>query len=195
MSQQETQMRTDQLTLYPMQNKLDTEEQLKLKGGFVLWLMAMSVPILLLFELRYVMVGGYVDPAANPLLGGIGLVLLIISATFTSVAKRTGGPDHRRTALGSYAWSIWCTLAAFILIGWHVVDGSESTLTHYGMTFMTAVGVVDFYVLCMVLAVWATRGRVKHFVMQNTWGLSATSYFAWFIVAVWVIIYVLMYFL
>ncbi len=195
MSQTQTELRKDQLTLYPMQRELDTEEQMRLKGGLVLWLMGLSVPILLLVEVRYVMVGGYVDPHANPLLGTIGLVLLIISAILTSVAKRTSVPVSRGKVLGAYLWSVLFTLAAFILIGWHVVDHSESSLTHYGMTFVTAVGTADFYVFTLLVALMATHGRVKRLNIRNTWGLSATNYYAWFVVAVWVVIYAFMYFL
>lgn len=195
MSQTETHLRKDQLTLYPMQHELDTEEQLRLKGGLILWLMGLSVPIFLLFELRYVMVGGYVDPHANPLLGGIGLALLIIAAILTSVAKRTGLPISRGKVLSAYTWSLLCVLAAFILIGWHVVDASESSLTHYGMTFIALVGTVEVYILTLLVALMATHGRVKRLNIRNTWGLSATNYYAWFIVGVWIVIYVLMYFL
>lgn len=186
-------LRKDQMTLYPMQHELNTEEQLRLKGGTVLWLVAMSVPILLLAEVRYVIANGYVDPNANPLFGGIGLLLLIVSAILTTAAK--SGRDLRRKALALYAWAFWCTLAAFVLIGWHVVDQSESTLTHYGMTFMTALGTADFYVFGMLVALLATRGRVKRVQFRNTWGLTATSYYAWYIVAVWLVVYLVMYFL
>lgn len=195
MSQQEVRLRSDQLTLYPMQRKLDQEEQLRLKGGLVLWLMGMSVPILLLFELRYVLAGGYVDPSVSPTLGALGLVALVITAILNSMAKYTGNTVNRKRVSDLYGWSLLFTLAAFVLIGWHVVDHSVSSVSHYGMILMTTFGTVDFYVLSLLIAQLAARGRVRRLPIENIWGLSATSYFAWFVVAVWVVIYVLMYFL
>lgn len=195
MSQQQVELRADQMALYPMQRELNQEEQLRLKGGIILWLMGMAVPILLLFELRYVLAGGYVDPAASPTLGGIGLALLVIGAILTSVAKYSGKPVNRRSALTAYGWSLVSILAGFILIGWHVADHSLSIVSHYGMMAIVTLGTTDFYVLGLLIAVLATRGRVKRLNVQNTWGLSATSYYAWFVVAVWVVMYVVTYFL
>lgn len=197
MSLSETELRTDQLTLYPMQRELEQRTKLQLIGGLALWLMGMSVPILLLFELRYVMVGGYVDPAANPVIGGLGLLALLITAGLLTGAERSVKAGNRRSIVRQYAFGFWFELIGMVLIGWQVFDRSLSTLTHYGMTYMAAAGTVDFYVLCGVIAILATRARVKRLnaTIQNFWGTKATMIYSWYLVFVWLIIFALLYFL
>jgi heme/copper-type cytochrome/quinol oxidase subunit 3 len=197
MSLQETELRRDQLTLYPMQQELDTKTQMQLKGGLTLWLMGMSVPILLLFELRYVMVGGYVDPKANTVLGVLGLLGLLVGAVLLTTAQRSTANGNRKAIVTLYGVAFWFELAALILIGWQVFDRSLSTLSHYGMTFMAVAGTVDFYVFGGIIAILAARSRVKRLnaAIQDYWSTKSTMIYSWFLVVVWLVMFILLYFL
>jgi heme/copper-type cytochrome/quinol oxidase subunit 3 len=180
-----------------MQQELDTKTQMQLKGGLTLWLMGMAVPILLLFELRYVMVGGYVDPKANTVLGVLGLLGLVVGAVLLTAAQRSAANGNRKTIVTQYSLAFWFELAALILIGWQVFDRSLSTLSHYGMTFMAAAGTVDFYVFGGIIAILAARGRVKRLnvAIQDYWGTKSTMIYSWYLVVVWFVMFVLLYFL
>lgn len=196
MSDVMNELRADQKTLYPMQTELTQEEGMRLKGGFVLWMMGMSVPVFLLFATRYILVGSYVDPAASWGLGLAGLVLLVITALFSTAAAKSAKSLKRGAAVQLYGWAWWFALAAIVVLGWQIFDGTLNQMSHYGMTFMFVQGFADFYIICAWLAIWAARGRVKRIeTIRNYWGTSSTGYFVWFVTIVWVLFYLLLYFL
>lgn len=196
MSEVMNELRADQKTLYPMQTELTQEEQLRLKGGFLLWAMSMSVPVFLLFATRYILVGSYVDPAASWGLGLAGLVLLVVTGILSSAATKAAKAQNRRATVQLYGWAWWFSLAAIVVLAWQVFDGSLNQMSHYGMTFMFAQGFADFYIICAWLAIWAARGRVKRVpAIRNYWGTASTGYFVWFVTIVWVLFYLLLYFL
>lgn len=193
----ETNVRPDQKPLYPMQTELTNEERMRLRGGLSLFMMSLSVPILLLFEVRYIMAGNLVSSIANPWLGGIGLLLLVIAGFLLHSASKSATLDNRKAILRNYAWAFWFGFAAFIVIGWQVADRQMNTVGHYGSMFLVTVGTGDFYIMCALLSVWAAYSRVKRIDsdVKNYWGVQSTGAFWWFITAVWVVLYVLMYFL
>lgn len=193
----ETEIRPDQKSLYPMQSDLTNEERMRLRGGLSLFMMSLSVPILLLFEVRYIMTGSRVSPLANHWLGGIGLVLLLIVGFLLQGASRATKTVNRKAILRNYAWAFWFGFAAFIVIGWQVADRQMNTVGHYGSMFLVTVGTGDFYILCALISVYAAFSRVKRIDsdIKNYWGVHSTGAFWWFITAVWVVLYALMYFL
>lgn len=192
-----TELRADQKPLYPMQFELTKEETMRLGGGLWLIMMSLSVPILLLFEVRYILAGSRVSSAASPWMGGIGLLLLLIVGFLLQGANGAAKKSDRKAIVRNYGWAFLFGLAAFIVIGWQVVDGQMSTVGHYGSMFMVTVGTGDFYILCAMLGVWATMARVRRLDanIKNYWGVTATGRFWWFVCAVWLVLYVLMYFL
>lgn len=190
-------LRVDQRPLYPMEFELSQEEKMRLRGGLSLFIMSMSVPIVMLFELRYIMAAGRVGVNANPWLGLIGLVFLVIAGIFLQVANAKTKTGDRRGILNDYGWAFLFGLIAFVLNGWQVANHSMSTTDHYDATLIVAVSVADFYLLCALLSVLAARGRVKRIAngVRNYWGIQSNSVFWWFVTIVWLVIYVLMYWL
>ncbi|MCY0889055.1 MAG: hypothetical protein OWQ59_11440 [Alicyclobacillaceae bacterium] len=183
--------------LYPMQYELDKEEQMRLRGGLTLWLISMSIPMVLLYELRYVISGKYVAPNANWLLGLLGLVAMVIAGLLTSAAVRSAKRHNQRAILIQTGWAFWFALAAMVLVGWQVCDRTINPISHFGEMFFVCQGTGAFYILTTIIAVLALRGRVKRLAgsIKNYWGASATNAFVWYVCVFWALLYLLIYWL
>jgi heme/copper-type cytochrome/quinol oxidase subunit 3 len=183
--------------LYPMQQTLSKKDLFKLKGGLALWLASMAVPILLLFEFRYIIAGGYVAPQVTSWPAIAATVVLLISGLFTLGASWSAKKSNRPGILTNYNWALVLGVVAFILIGIPVCNGSLDPVSHYGETFLSTMGALDVYILFTWIGILATRSRVKRLGsrIENYWGVYATNIVWWFVIICWVVTWIQLYYL
>lgn len=181
--------------LYPMQEPLTRVDLMKLRGGLTLWLLTMSVPLLLLVEMRFILVGNYVSPHVYQGVGISALIVLIVSGLVMSMANRAAKNGNTKSILTNTSLTMWLGFAAWILIGIQVTNRTMHSTSHYGETYLVTAGLVDFYLTCLLIAVFAVRSRVKRLAgsLQNFWGVHATTTVWWFGVVAWLVVYLEMY--
>lgn len=187
----------DNHVLYPMQQPLSRRDLFKLKGGLTLWLMGMAVPILLLFEFRFVIAGGYVAPQVTQWPAIAATVVLVVTGLFTFAASRSAKSMNRPGIVRNHNWALFFGIVAFILIGIPVTNGSLDPVTHYGETFLPTMGTIDVYLLFTWIGLLATRTRVKRLgsKIENYWGVYATNIVMWFVIVCWVVTWIQLYYL
>lgn len=169
----------------------------KFRGALSLVLMSLSMPMLTLFNVRYILADNYVSPSANQAIGLIAALLMLISAfTAGSAGKayRAGKPAKLQTSL---FWTFGLGLAAFVLFGVQLVNHSMDIVTHYGETFVTTLGAMDLYILIGLVAILGLRSRVVKLwgAADHSWGVRSNVIFWRFIVLVSLVMYVQLYLL
>lgn len=181
--------------LIPMQVELDQRELMKLRGGLTLMLMGLAVPILLLVELRYILVGTYISPHVHQGIGIAGLLVMIVAGIFNSLASKATKQNQPKAVLTHSGWAIFIGLIAWVLIGIQVVNRSMPGISHYGETYLVSAGTVDVYITFTLLAVYAARSRVKRLgdFVKNYWGVQSSAITWWFVTVVWLVIYIELY--
>lgn len=188
---------TEYQVLLPSANPLDKGEHMRLKGGLTLWIISMSIPFLLLIEFRYVLSGTYVDPTANQWLAISALVAMLITGLFAQMGSGAAKAGNRKGVLTHYGWAILFAFIAWILLGYQVVDGSMSIVSHYAEVFLPTQGMVDLFVTFALFGMISTRMRVKRLGdnVGNYWGVTSNTAFWWFVVIVWILLWINLYYI
>jgi hypothetical protein len=183
--------------LYPMQHPLSKTDLFKLKGGLTLFLMGLAVPILLLFEMRYIVAGGYVAPQVTQWPAIAATVVLLLTGVLTLAGSRSAKSGNQQSIIRNYNWALLLGLVAIVLIGIPAFNGTLDPVTHYGETFIPTMGTVDVYLFFTWIGMLATRSRVKRLgsKIENYWGVYATNIVLWFVFVCWVVTWIQLYYL
>lgn len=183
--------------LYPMQQKLSRADLFKLKGGLTLFLMGLAVPILLLFEMRYVVAGGYVAPQVTQWPAIAATVTFLLTGIFTLAGSRSAKSANRPGIIRNYNWAVLFALVSIILIGIPAFNGTLDPVTHYGETFIPTMGTIAVYLFFTWIGMLATRSRVKRLgsKIENYWGVYATNIVVWFMFVCWLVTWIQLYYL
>lgn len=166
----------------------------KLKGSLILTIAGMSIPILVLIDLRFLLAYGYVSPSASRILGSIATLLLLVSALTVGLASRATAARKLSAAKNQFVYTMFLGLVSWVLIGVQVVNHSVNPLTNFGETFRTTLGTLDVYILIGWIALLAGWTRLRRLQTETKWwGIFATARVWQFIVISWTIIYIVFY--
>lgn len=177
------------------QQVIASKDLQKLKGGFILILISITIPFLLLVNLRYLIVDSYVSPTANQTIGLIASILMVLSTFVISPSIKAVEKGDFANVYKRYGWTFLIALVAWILIGAQVVNHSISTVTHFGETFISTLGVIDTYILFGMVALISVRMRIKNMgtSISHVWGVRSTVMFWNYLILIWLILYAVLY--
>ena len=172
-------------------------EHKKIHGAFYLFLFSMSVPYVLMINLRYIMIGGFVPPLLDQTTGAVETVLAIASAVTAWMAysrSRAGNAaGYRAAAQLTLSLGLIATLMLLYELWVHPLN----PMSHYGETFLATVGLCVVMQLMGLLALWASASRVKRMGMTDSLrhGYELVSIFWMFNVVTWIVVYIELYYL
>lgn len=178
-------------------NKISAADSRKFKGALSLVLMSLSMPMLVLMNVRYILADSYVSPSANQVIGGIAAVLMLISAFTVGSGGKAYRAGNARKAQTSLFWTFGLGLAAFVLFGVQIVNHTINIVTHYGETFVTTLGALDIYLLIGLVAILGLRSRMirRWGTDDHSWGVQSNVILWRFLVIVTLVMYVQLYLL
>ncbi|QQE77494.1 hypothetical protein [Alicyclobacillus sp. SO9] len=170
-------------------------EAKKLYGGLSLWMLSMAVPFVMLVDLRYIMVGFFVSPDANQVLGALATIALIISGLWIGGATSAGKRGDLQAVARHEGYTMLFGWVGLVLSGWQLFNHSMNPVSHFGETYLAVVGISDFYMFVALIALISVVMRVKRLglTINHRWAIQSTAAIWRFIVIAWIAMYILMY--
>ncbi|MEB3102024.1 cytochrome c oxidase subunit 3 [Ferviditalea candida] len=175
--------------------ELSPMELKKMRGSLILVLFSLAIPLFVLIDVRVLMVGAYVSPEANQIIGLVAAVLMLVSWVTVGEALRGVKERNFKRVLSSIRLSLLLGFVSWLLIGVQVVNHSVNSLTHYGETFLVSLGTIDVYLLFGLAALLSVRMRVRNFgaAVDHQWGVYSTALYWRFTIIVWIVMYAVLY--
>lgn len=176
---------------------LDAHRLRMYRGSFLLFILAESLGFLTLFAVRFVLAGTGHPAELNVALGGAVTVLLGSSAGAAVRGLRAIQRGESRTMTIGLGTAFGLGLAALVLIA---ADWATSTIppaSRFGGINLATTGFHAIHIvvgLLFLAALWSS-GRRGRFDVGNHWLVEAGVRFWLFVVAAWLAVYVVFYWL
>ncbi|MBA3877697.1 MAG: hypothetical protein C0498_12375, partial [Anaerolinea sp.] len=176
---------------------LDARHLRMYRGSFLLVIFAESLGFLTLFSVRFVLAGAGHPAELNVGLGGAITVLLGGSAGAAVRGLRAIQRGETRTMTTGLGSAFGLGLAALVLIAADWATSTIAPASRFGGIYLATVGFHAIHIvvgLLFLAALWSS-GRRGRFDAANHWLVEAGVRFWLFVVAAWLAVYVVFYWL
>lgn len=167
-----------------------------MRGGLVLLMGSLVVPVIVMMNVRYVMSEGYTPPNVPVAIGWGTTALLIISA-WTMWRALGGARRGDLTAVfGNLNITIALGLLAMVGMMAQMAHDSVPSVSHYGEVFLSTVGMTVFYMLTAIITLFAVHMRSRRIGVTpgHHWGIEAATRFWLLNVVAWILVFIDLYF-
>lgn len=206
---------TNEFRPFSGQETLDRVALRAYRASFWLGMVSNAIFFVTLFMTRILIAKASVPPVLNRVSGLLVTGLMVLSALAVAKSLRDVQSERREGARGALLGA--ALLATIALVGglaiWvtspipptnfagPIAHGTGGNIYYnlkygtYGEIFYALTGLVGLESLIGVGALWShyRRPRFAQLRPANAWGLEAVAYFTYFLAAVWVVTYVLLY--